>query len=427
MNLSGKQILGWGGSAVGAIALAVVMATTMGINNAGYRTVIQGVGGDMSVKYDAGIYFPMFGKTTEYPDYLTYDFSAKDKSCDFEENDGIKVRYQDGGEGVVCGMANVMLPVAGDEEAMIAFHKRYRSEAGVRAKLLNQTFPKALNLTAVLMSSEEAYATKRSEYISMGRDQVENGLYKTKLVEKNVQVGIDSDGEPEMQLKEVPQIVMVGGLAQHDASDLTQWGLTLSQFDLKAWDFEPNTLTQIRKKRAAEMAIVTAKANAKKAYWEEQEVVANGAKNAAAAKADAITAAQPLIENKLRDKQLAIIAAEQRTATAIENTLAAKEEEKRQRALAKAAVQEGKKIKTLASAEKFRLESIAEGGELQMRLHTAEVMNKDAWVEIGKQKWTPEIVMGGGEGGQLNEVQAMVQTQLIKNLQNVGINSGIPK
>jgi hypothetical protein len=428
MNLTGKQILGWGGSAVGVIALVITLFSTMGINNAGYRTVIQGVGGDMSVKYNAGIYFPMFGKTTEYPDYLTYDFSPLDGSCDFEQNDGIKLRYQDGGEGIVCGMANVMLPPAGDEKGMIAFHKRYRSESGARVKLLNQTFPKVLNLTAGLMTSTEAYATKRSQFISMGKDQVENGLFQTVMVERNVQVGVDSEGNPEMQLKEVPEIVEVKGIIQYEDSDLEKWGVSLSQFDLKAWDFEPKTLDQIRLKRAAEMASVTAKANANKAYWQEQEAVANGAKNAATAKATAITAAQPMIENAKRDKQLAIIEAEKIKERAIELTLAATEEEKRQKALALAAVQEAKVIKTIANAEAHRKKVLVEAdGALQLRLEAAKVMNRDAWAAIAKQKWTPEIVLGGSSGGELNEVSAMVQTQLINNLKAIGVNPHIPK
>jgi hypothetical protein len=54
-------------------------------------------------------------------------------------------------------------------------------------------------------------------------------------------------------------------------------------------------------------------------------------------------------------------------------------------------------------------------------------MNRDAWAAISKQKWTPEIVMGGSSGGELNEVSAMVQTQLINNLKAIGVNPYIPK
>ena len=100
-NTSVKSVLGYGGTVIGTILLLIALVMNIGVNDAGYRTVIQGLGGGMSVKYDAGVYFPMFGKTTEYPDYLTYDFSPEDGTCDFEQGDGVKVRYQDGGEGVV--------------------------------------------------------------------------------------------------------------------------------------------------------------------------------------------------------------------------------------------------------------------------------------------------------------------------------------
>lgn len=44
-----------------------------------------------------------------------------------------------------------------------------------------------MNLTAALMSSEEAYATKRSEFIQMAEDQAIRGIYTTRLVEKTVE------------------------------------------------------------------------------------------------------------------------------------------------------------------------------------------------------------------------------------------------
>lgn len=99
---------------VGGFAALAAIAFTMsvaGVNDSGYRTVIQSwPAGTMTVKSDPGIYISPFAKTTVYPDFLTYDFSATDGSCSFKNEggtvDGIKVRYQDGGEGAVSGEPN---------------------------------------------------------------------------------------------------------------------------------------------------------------------------------------------------------------------------------------------------------------------------------------------------------------------------------
>lgn len=422
LNANKGKILGGLGTLAGLILTVVLLAMNVGINDNGYRTVIQYPWGNTTVKFNEGVYFPVFGKTTIYPDYLTLDFSPADGRCDFNQTDGIKVRYQDGGEGVVCGMASIQLPVI--EEEMLAFHKRYRTEEGARAKLLNQEFPKVLNLTAGLLSSEEAYATKRADFISMGTYQANNGLYKTTLVEKQVVVGIDADGKEEKQLKEVPEIVFVDGKPQTEQSAFVKWNVTVSQFDLKSWDFEPRTITQIQNKRSAEMAIVEAKANAKKAYWQEQEVIANGQKAVASAKYEALTAAETEIQNAERDKALAIIEATKQKEKAQELTLAAMEEEKRQAALAKAAKEEAKVITTLADAEAHaKRVAIQADGALTQKLEALVTMNRDAWTQASRQKWVPEIVMGGdSEGTSFDATAAMVQTQLLKNAKALNLD-----
>lgn len=407
---------------VGVISL-ILVGMNVGINDAGQRTVIQYPNGNMTVRFEPGIYFPFFGKTTVYNDYLTYDFSAEDGSCDFEQNDGNRVRYQDGGEGIVCGMANVQLPV--DEVSMIKMHKRFRSEDGVRAKLLDQAIPKALNLTAALMSSEEAYATKRSEYIRMSREQTEKGLYKTKLVEKTVVVGIDENGKTETQLKEVPEIIVdANNMAITTGSDLDLYSMNVAQFDLKAWDFESKTIKQIQDKREAEMAIVTSKANAKKAYWEEQQVRAEGEKNVSTAEYEARVAAEKMIQEAERDKALALIEASKIKEKAIELTAAAVEATKQKTQEALQAVQEAKVITTLANAEAYKLKEVQKGGILKLKIDAMVTMNRDNAAAQAKRKVPTTVIYSGGEGklGSGSDVANLLDTQLIKNLQNLGLD-----
>lgn len=410
----------------GVLAVTGIVLTVMnvGINDAGYRTVIQYPTGTMDVKFDAGVYFPLFGKTTVYPDYLSKDFSAgTDNVCSFAQNDGVRVRYQDGGEGVVCGMVNVQLP--NDETAMIDFHKRFRSEEGARLKLLNQEFPKVLNLTAGLLKSEEAYATKRSEFISHATYQARNGLYVTRLVSKEVQVGVDETGKPEFQTLDVPEIVIgKDGSPDTQESIIDKWNLDVTQFDLKAWDFEPKTLQQISNKRQAEMDIITAKANANKAYYAEQQVIAEGKRAVAEMTYKTKTAASKQIEEANRDKQLAVIQAQKEKERAKELTLAAREatEQKRQEALA--AIEEAKKIKTLADAEAYRLRETQKAGELKLKLdtikHVAEVT-----ADAQARRQVPTTVIYSGADGNLgsgDDVSTIMDTQLLKNLKSLGVD-----
>ena len=407
-------------SAIAAVILLSVSLMTIGINDMGYRTVVQYPNGAMAVKFGSGIYFPWFGKTTTYPDYLTFDFSADDGNCTFGV-DGVKVRYQDGGEGAVCGMANVQLP--SDELTMLAFHQRYRTEDGARNKLLNQSFPKAMNLTAALMSSEEAYATKRSEFIKMSSEQAKKGLYVTELVNKSVQVGIDEEGNPEMQRMDVP-VIQIGddGQALTQGSDFERYGVTVSQFDLKAWDFEPKTLQQISNKRAAEMAIITSKADAKKAYFAEQQVIAEGKKSVAAAEYKARTIAEKAIQEAEMDKKLALIKASKVQETAVVMTEAAKEATKQKAQEALQAIEYEKVIVTNARADAKALELLQKGGIIKMRIDAMVEMNS-ANAKAQAAQNVPQTVIYSGESGAAlgsrSGVNEILDTQLIKNLKSL--------
>lgn len=413
-------------SGIAGLALLLLAILTVGINDAGYRTVVQYPTGSMMVKFGPGIYFPFFGKTTTYPDYLTYDFSAPDGACNFSQNDGVKVRYQDGGEGVVCGMANVQLPIIEDD--MVKFHKRYRTEEGARLKLLNQSFPKALNLTAALMSSEEAYATKRSEFIKMSSDQSKRGLYVTKLINKEVQVGIDEKGNPEMQRRDVP-VIQVDDKNQPltQGSDFDKYSVSVVQFDLKAWDFEPKTLKQISNKREAEMAIITSKANAKKAYFAEQQVIAEGKKAVASAEYKAKTMAETKIQQAEMDKKLALITASKIKEQAIEMTLAAVEATKQKRQEALQALEAEKVTVTNARAKAKALKLVQEGGIIKMKIDAMVLMNEQNASAQAQRRVPTTVIYSGAEGnlGSGNDVASILDTQLIKNLNNLNLDTKI--
>lgn len=392
-----------GGAAL-ALGLLIVVFTTMGVNDAGFRTVIQSPSGAMSVKFDPGWYFSPMAKTTVYPDFLTYDFSSEDGHCNFVNPDGsvdgIKVRYQDGGEGAVCGLVRVALPSS--EVQMLEFHKAYRDEEGVRSKLLNQSIPKSINLTASLMSSEEAYATKRSEFLQMGEDQAKRGVYRTKLVEKMVAVGLDENGKEEFQKKLVPEpVIGSDGNYVTNGSDFEKYGVHIQQFDIKAWDFEPKTLEQISNKRAAEMAIVTAKANADRAYYENITVEAEGKKKVTEAEFAQLEKAKREIVNQQKEQDMAVIKARQAVLVQEQAVLRAAQEVKEQQQLALAAIEEAKKIKTLADGEAYAKKAIIQADNALAAKLQAEIEIQKNWAQAYKERQVPATVtvLGGGSGG----------------------------
>lgn len=413
--MSLKQIVG---IAVVVIVGLVGMAS-IGHNDLGYRSVVKNkITGNNSVEFEQGLFNAFMSDSVVWADFLSYDFSAPDNSCDYQQKDGVKVQYQDGGKGVVCGMVRVSLP--NDEGLMLNIHKTYRSEEGARIKMLNQYIPRVLNLTAGLVSSEEAYATKRAEYQSMVNDQLRNGIYKTRMVSKEVAVDVDAKGNTVYQKKEVPEIVYENGQPVYaEQSPFKQHGIIVDDANIKAQDFEERTLEQISTKRQAEMATVTAKANAKKAYWEEQEVIARGKKDVAAAEYKEKEAAIREVVQAEKEKEKAEIAAQQKVEVAVKLV-----EEQEQLKLA--AIEEAERIKMIGDAEAHAKKVVMQAdGALKEKLSALVQMNRDSWNAASKQKWTPEVQLGAGangENGNMDAVQSLISMMAVNNAKQLNLD-----
>ena len=183
-KLFGDFNMNWKQGILGGIFLTILALTPMmfGINDAGHRTVIQYPNGVMSVKFDAGIYPQLLGRTTVYNDVITFDYDKTENSEDATiDQQGIAVRYQDGGMGTVYGISRFKLPA--DEATMLEVHKEFRSNDGVAFKLVKAVTEETMNHTAGLMTSEESYAEKRGTYAQYARTQLENGKFATRQTE----------------------------------------------------------------------------------------------------------------------------------------------------------------------------------------------------------------------------------------------------
>ena len=391
--------------------LIVILAFSpllIGVNDAGYRTVIQYPSGTLKVKFSAGIYMQWFGKIKEYNDFITFDHDVKTSNSEATiDQKGIPVRYQDGGMGSVYGISRFALP--NDEDTMIELHKAFRSNEGVAYKLIRPVVEETMNLTAGLMNSEEAYATKRAIFTELAKAQISKGKFETVL--KPI---ITTDATTGKSVrKEIPIIKEDAKTQQriHIYSDLATYGISLAGFQLNNPGFEKRTLDQIAEKRAAGMAIITAKANAERA---KQEAITAEEKG----KADVVTAeykklvlkAQAVVDAE-RKARVAVIAAQQQVSVAEQERLEAVERAKKLVDVAEQNKLEAEQLK-LAAVE-YKQEQISRGegdggykrlvmeadGALEQRLSAWTIAMKYFAIEFGKQKWVPEIQFGGNSNG----------------------------
>ena len=396
----------------------IVLFMAFGINNAGHRTVVQYPTGYLYVKFSPGIYPQLFGTADVYRDVITFDYDKEGSDVGSSIDQlGISVRYQDGGTGKVYGKARFSLP--SDELTMIHLHKAFRSNRGVSEKLIKSVTEEGMNLTAGLMSSEEAYAEKRSIYTQWASQQISQGKFQT-LLEK---VNTVDEGTGKTVTKNVP-VISYGkdGLPVHLDSDLEDYGISVNGFQITDWDFEPKTLQQIATKREATMAIITAIANAERAKQDAITSEEQGKANVMTAKYQKEVVKEQAVVDAQREKEVAVIAAEQRVEVARQQKLEA----------------EQKKL----SAVEYKQEQIYRGegdgaykrlvieadGALQQKLETYErVMSRFAGA-IEKQKWVPEVQMGSGsasDGG--SNAMTLIEMMSVKAAKDLALDLKVKK
>lgn len=409
-KLSGKLM----GTLVVLLILLSILFMAFGINNAGHRTVVQYPTGTLYVKFTPGIYPQWFGTTEIYNDVITFDFDKSVAEVDSSlDQKGISVRYQDGGTGTVYGKARFSLP--SDEDTMLHLHKAFRSNRGVSQKLIKSVTEEGMNLTAGLMSSEEAYAEKRSIYTQWASQQISKGKFQT-VLEKIETV---DEGTGKTVTKNIP-VISFGedGLPVHLNSDLTNYGVDVNGFQITDWDFEPKTLKQIATKREATMAIITAIANAERAKQDAITSEEQGKANVMTAKYEKEVLKEQAVVDAQREKEVAMIAAEKNVEVARQQKLEAE-----QKKLAAAEYKQEQILRGEGDGEYKRLVMKADGALAQKLATYERVMNRFAQA-IEKQKWVPEVQMGASSGGGENAM-TLIEMMSVKAAKDLALDMKI--
>jgi hypothetical protein len=398
------------------LAVISVLVMAFGINNAGHRTVVQYPTGTLYVKFSPGIYPQWFGTAEVYNDVITFDYDKSEAEVDSSiDQVGISVRYQDGGTGTVYGKARFSLP--SDEETMLHLHKAFRSNRGVSQKLIKSVTEEGMNLTAGLMSSEEAYAEKRSIFTQWSSQQISKGKFQTKL--EKIDTVDESTGKT--VTKNIPVISFgADGLPIHLFSDLADYGISVNGFQITDWDFEPKTLQQIATKREATMAIITAKANAERAKQDAITSEEQGKANVMMAKYEKEVVKEKAIVDAQREKEVAVISAQKSVEVARQHKLEAE-----QKKLAAAEYKQEQILRGEGDGAYKRIVMEADGA-LAQKLATYERVMERFASAIEKQKWVPEVQMGeSGNGG--SNAMTLIEMMSVKAAKDLALDMEVKK
>ena len=400
MTFTLKKILLMGIGALLLIAALIIVPQLFTNVDAKEIVVIQHISGELTVVADPGWTWQGMGKITHYPRRDQFSFSSTiDQGKPIDES--IQTRFNDGGHANISGTINWAMPVSPDK--VVRLHKDFGSVTAIEQQLMRTAVQKVIYNVGPTMSSTESSAEKRPDIPKYIDDQLANGTYLTKTVQKTekdpitgqdktvnlVTIAMDDKGQP----------------ARESKSQLTEYGLMLQSVAINEIHYDDAVENQIKERQKATTAVQISKANAVRAEQDKLTTISQGEANAAKAKWE------QEVENA---KTIATAQAKVTIADA-----SVKEAE---------AFKKAETLRGEGEAARKRLVMEADG-QLDKKLEAIVKINTlyaDAIKSAQPGAWSPSIVMGGGgqaNGGQ--NASNLVELMTAKTAKELGLDLSV--
>ena len=334
------------------------------------------VTGEYVVWNDGGLQWQGFGNVREYAKTSQIEFTDLERNetgyVASGSNPAAATTFNDKGRGFIVGSFRVVLP--NDEQNMMKIQRDFGSEKALINNLVRPTLYKVVTSCGPLMSSLESVSETRTDLIAYITDQLNNGVYKTRVVKNEVVNEITGEKEVRARAEIIADNNAPGGYARQETSPFSQYGITCGLVSILDIKYDAATQQQIDAQKAANLAVITAKTQAAKAIQETITIEEQGKARAAEAKWE-----------QEREKAVAVTRAEQ--------------EREVSRLAAEKAEFDKKKIVAQGQAE-------AEANRLKVQagLTPQERAEWDYKTAVGvaealansKVRWVPEVMMGSG-------------------------------
>ena len=354
------------------------------------------VTGEYVVWNDGGLQWQGFGNVREYAKTSQIEFTDLERNetgyVASGSNPAAATTFNDKGRGFIVGSFRVVLP--NDEQNMMKIQRDFGSEKALINNLVRPTLYKVVTSCGPLMSSLESVSETRTDLIAYITDQLNNGVYKTRVVKNEVVNEITGEKEVRARAEIISDNNAPGGFARQETSPFSQYGITCGLVSILDIKYDAATQQQIDAQKAANLAVITAKTQAAKAIQETITIEEQGKARAAEAKWE-----------QEREKAVAVTRAEQ--------------EREVSRLAAEKAEFDKKKIVAQGQAE-------AEANRLKVQagLTPQERAEWDYKTAVGvaealansKVRWVPEVMMGGSSNGSGNTAMDAVGLNMMMDI-----------
>ncbi len=420
---------------IGAVVIAAAMAGSIFSSTAlfenvpaGYICVIQSpLSGKLTIHTEPGLKAQLFGIVTYYPRSGVFEFNqpvdpndpSQVASYKAENDDALKITFNDGGEAWISGSIRYDYPL--EQDKIKTLHKMFSTHNNVMKGLIEKTVERSIYMSGPLMSSIESFMSRRAELPKLIEDQARNGLYD--VVTKDVRM--EDEFTKEVKMVKVAEPIRdsnsPGGLQRQEESVLTKYGMSLSNFTTNNISYSPKVQQRVDALFAAASDIQVATLNAKKAEQDRKTSEEKGKAEATEAEWKAKTSAAEETENARkvaevqkieaqRDKDVAIIEANKKREVA--------EQEKITASLYK----DAQLLRAEADATYKRKMMEADGALTQkLEAYKHSVDRFASAMQNYQGNWVPQVVTGGNSAQGNNAAMNMMEFLSLKAARDLSL------
>lgn len=360
---------------------------------------VQYMNGEVEIKDTAGIYWATFPKVTEYPRNLPLGFYKK-STKESPSDESTRVTFNDGGTADIDATLRITLPSNTDQRR--EFHRQFSGnlenvKIAVWAHLSN-----VIKASGPLMSASENQASRKSEFNTVVLDQLNDGLYEMRRVERELDQVDDKGNKIRVSATEIVRDQKTGKPIISQKSPLAQYGVTVTQFSITETEYDEQTRKQFSTKKDAFLQAESAKAQREGEVQQKLMIIEKGLREKAETEAKSnLEKAQAVITAE-KEKEVAETQAAKALAVAIKQKETAETEAAMQLAVAKlekeAASENAEKIRILAQAEKDRISqagAITEKDKITLETQRETAIGvASALAKVN----VPQIVISGSNG-----------------------------
>ena len=353
--------------------------------------------GTYEVWTDGGMQKQLWGTVHEYSKTTQVEFTGVEKN---EEgyiasgaNPGASITFNDKGRGFIIGSLRVILPT--DFAHMAKIQQEFGSEEALINTLIKPTLYKVVISCGPLMSSLESVSETRTDLIQYITDQLNNGVYKTKI--NKIKVTNELTGDTETIAKAEILVDRDGNYLRQEKSPFKQYGITCNLVSITDIKYDGATQQQIDAQKNANLAVITSKTKSLEAIQQTVLVTEKGKQQAEAAKWE---------QEKIKAKE--VTKAQQEYEVAKLEAMKAEEV--------------ARKVRAEGEAKAAANKALVAAGLTPLDEAT---IKKETMIGIAKElansniEWVPKIIVNGGNANGTDPMQTVGLNMLMQTIEKM--------